>query len=286
LRSLLSGPPAGETWIGDDAAVVSRRDGRLLLAADAVVAGVHVDLSLSGLADVGWKAVAVNVSDIAAMGGEPGHALVTVVVPGGCALEDLYAGIAEAADEYRCPVVGGDLTSGAELVVAVAVTGWVDGAPLLRSGARSGERLFVTGPLGASAAALRELRSGTGEGAAHRRPRARVAEGRAARDAGATAMLDLSDGLVLDLRRLADASGVGVAVDDVPVAAGATEDEALSGGEDYELLFAAPDRARVLDAFAAAGCRPPVEIGRVTEDPGERRWRDGDLPEGGWEHQW
>ena len=99
-------------------------------------------------------------------------------------------------------------------------------------------------------------------------------------------MLDLSDGLVLDVRRLGEASGVGIAVDDVPVATGATEDEALAGGEDYELLFTAPDEARVLEAFAASGCRPPVEIGRVTADPDERRWRGGDLPEGGWEHQW
>jgi thiamine-monophosphate kinase len=99
-------------------------------------------------------------------------------------------------------------------------------------------------------------------------------------------MLDLSDGLTLDLRRLADASGVGVVVDAVPVAEDATWDEAVSGGDDYELLLAAPDPDRVIDAFAAAGLDRPIEIGRCTPDAAERVLGDGPLPEGGWEHRW
>ena len=272
LRWLAERVPAA----GDDCAVVAAPPGPLLLAADAVVAGVHADLSLTSVADLGWKALAVNVSDVAAMGGRPLHALVTVVLSPGASLEALYEGLLAAADAFGCEVVGGDLSGGPVLVVSVAVTGTVDGggSPVLRSGAGPGAGLYVTRPLGASAAGLRRLRAG-GEGSAHARPVPRVAEGTAARLAGATAMLDLSDGLALDVRRLADASGVGVVVDDVPVATGATVDDALAGGEDYELLAASP---APLDGW--------FRVGRCTDDPAERRLGDGPLPEGGWAHTW
>src|ERR1700722_6003763 len=156
IRSALREPPPGETWIGDDAAVVGPTDDgcRQLLCADAGVAGVPPDLTLTGLADLGWKAMAANVSDIAAMGGVPGYALVTVAGPAETELGELYAGIAEAAEEYRCPVVGGDLSEAPALVVSVALTGSVAGAPVLRSGARTGDVIWVTGALGAAAAGL------------------------------------------------------------------------------------------------------------------------------------
>jgi thiamine-monophosphate kinase len=127
-------PPSGETWIGDDAAVVWRGATRLLLAADAVVAGVHADLRLTALEDLGWKALAANVSDIAAMGGEVCHALVTVAGPPETDLAKLFSGIGEAAKHYGCPVVGGDLTNAAVLVVTVAIVGQVEGPAVLRSG--------------------------------------------------------------------------------------------------------------------------------------------------------
>jgi thiamine-monophosphate kinase len=271
-------PPAGpgEVWIGDDAAVLRPPDGPLLLAADALVEGLHWDPSLAGPDDAGWKALAVNVSDVAAMGGRPLHCVVTVAVPAGRAgdLDRLYDGLEAAAKAFDCPIVGGDLTGGPALVVTVAVTGTVDdGDPVLRSGARPGNLLLVTGPLGAASAALRERR-------AMPRVTPRVAEGTAARQGGATAMLDLSDGLLMDLRRLAEASEVGVVVDDVPVAGGATREDALGGGDDYELLFSAPS----LPAFP--GLAAPVVIGRCTADAAERRLGDGPLPEGGWEHDW
>jgi thiamine-monophosphate kinase len=165
-------------------------------------------------------------------------------------------------------------------VITVAVTGTVDaGVPVLRSGAEPGDLLLVTGPLGAASAALRERRPSP-------RVAPRVAEGTAARLGGATAMLDLSDGLLMDVRRLAEASGVGVVVDDVPVGLGATSEDALGGGDDYELLLAAPSGADVRDAFEEARLVPPVVIGRCTADPGERRLGSGPLPEGGWEHDW
>ncbi len=301
IQLLLPGAPAGEVWIGDDAAVVSPSAGPLLLATDLTVVGVHADLELVALDDLGWKALAVNVSDLAAMGGRPERALVSVAVPAGTDIDLLYSGLAEAARDYACPVVGGDLANADTLVVSVAVTGKVPGGrAVLRSGASAGDILWVTGPLGASAAGLSYLRAARAKAVdevteagpavaaaivAHRRPRARVAEGQAAAAAGATAMIDVSDGLGLDLNRLAVASGVGVALDEVPVADGATMDDALGGGEDYELVFAAPDVQAVADAFATAGLRTPIRIGVCTAEPSERRVKGGPLLVTGWQHR-
>lgn len=286
-----SGPvQPGEIWIGDDAAVVTPPAGMLVLATDAAVAGVHADLSLVGLDDLGWKALTAAVSDVGAMGARPLHALVTVCVPPGTDLDLLASGVAAASAAWSCPVVGGDLSTATEVVVSVAVTGILEGPapPVTRSGARPGDRLAVTGPLGGSAAGLRVLRAAgapdAGLAEAHRRPLARLAEGRAARDAGATAMIDVSDGLAIDLHRMADASGVGFRLDAVPVAPGATREEALGGGEDYELVVATPDPAALAGAFAAAGLRAPVVIGACTADPAERRLGDEPLARLGWEH--
>lgn len=292
IRSLLPGAPPGETWIGDDAAVVAAPAGSLLLAADLVVAGVHVDLDLVGIDDMGWKAMSVNVSDIAAMGGRPRHALVSVAGPASTDLDALFAGLAEAARNYGCQVVGGDLANFGGLVVSVAVTGTSEGGPaVLRSGARPGDSLFVTGALGASAAGLELLRSGRGGASselasAYRRPKARVEEGLAARAGGVTAMIDVSDGLGIDLDRLAVASGVGLVLAEVPVAKGATADQALGGGEDYELVFSAPDLDAVAAAFESAGLRAPVRIGTCTADPRERRLDGARLQPKGWQHEW
>ena len=251
--------------IGDDAAVVDPPTGNLLLAADAVVAGVHTPPDLP-LEDLGWKAVVANVSDIAAMGGRPLHLLVTVAAPPGTDLDRLFDGVAEAAQAYVCPVVGGDLTASDSLVVTVAVTGTVDGTPVRRSGAAPGEGIYVTGPLGAAAA------SGW-----TRRPVARIAEGVDARRVGATAMIDVSDGLLSDLGHIVDESGVGFALDEVPVAPGATLDQALTGGEDYELLFTAPA------TLLPIGFR----IGVCTADPSVRTLGGEPVPSsgGGWEHR-
>jgi thiamine-monophosphate kinase len=310
IRRGLPPSPAGETWIGDDAAVVAGPAGSsLLLAADAVVEGVHFDLDLVDAADVGWKALAVNVSDIAAMGGRPLHALVTVVGASAFMIEALVRGLAEAAAAYECAIVGGDLSSGPCLVVSVAITGTTgEREAVLRSKAQPGDLLFVTGTLGRSAAGLRTLRAHAGRAArapadlggeaqpaggptaspelaaAYRRPVARVVEGLAASASGATAMIDISDGLGIDLDRLATASGVGVVLDVVPTAEGATRDEALAGGEDYELVFAARDPGAVARAFEAARLRPPIRIGACVADPTLRRIGAELLAVSGWEH--
>jgi thiamine-monophosphate kinase len=305
-------PPAGEVWIGDDAAVVAAPAGsREVLTTDLVVEHVHFDLRLCSLGDVGFKALMVAASDLAAMGARSDHALVSIVAPPGLDLDALASGLAAASSDTGCVIVGGDLSGGPLLVVSVAVSGGLD-APsdrgaLLRSGAGPGDHLFVTGPLGGSAAGHRLLLgelephgrdagSGTaglpsgpavadGLVRAFRRPRARLGEGRAARRAGASAAIDVSDGLAADIGHLSRASGVGIALDTVPVVPGATEDEALHGGEDYELVVATPDPDRLGREFESAGMRPPVPIGRCTDPGGSVVLAGTALPADGWVHR-
>jgi thiamine-monophosphate kinase len=282
-------PPDGQIWIGDDAAALPQADGSwLLLAADTVVAGVHADLALTGLDDLGWKALVASVSDVAAMGGTPEHALVTVAGPPGTDLARLYDGLAEAAAAYACPIVGGDLANADCLVVTVAITGRCPGPPVRRDGAQSGDAIWVSGPLGASAAGLRALRTGGDVDAnlerAHARPAARVPAGTAARRAGGTAMIDVSDGLAADVDHIASSSGVGVRLEAIPVAEGATRDDALYGGEDFALVFCAPATAPVAEAFSELDA--PTRIGTCTADPGERTLDGHPFEPGGWEHHW
>jgi thiamine-monophosphate kinase len=295
LSAWVGAPPAGEIWIGDDAAVVEVPAGPLVLAVDAAVAGVHADLNLVSLADLGWKAMAAAISDIAAMGARPRHALATFCVPPGTDVELLSRGVAEAQAEWSCPVIGGDLTGAEQVVVSIAVTGCLEPPnqpATTRAGASPGDLLFLTGPVGASAAGLRVLRSGrltrsdTALATAHRRPRARVAEGGAARAAGATAMIDVSDGLARDIHRIAVASGIGIDLDRLPVADGATQEEALGGGEDYELVIAVPpDRAEpMLAAFKDAGLRAPAAIGRCTQHVGQLDLFGQSIAPVGWRH--
>ncbi len=304
----------------DDAGVVRLPGGEsLVVSVDSVVEGVHFDLSFCAPSDVGWKALMQALSDLAAMGASPVGALIALGVPG--VRDDLGVdvdvgfenrggagarggggelalgvtdGVAEASAASGCPVVGGDVSSAGQLVVAVTVLGTVDGggAPVSRSGARPGDLVLVTGPCGASAAGLRELRAASAEAEAdarraYRRPVARLAEGDLARRCGAHAMIDVSDGLALDLHRLADASGVGFSLDDVPVAAGATFEEALGGGEDYELLLAVAesDVESVEAGFDDAGLREPVRLGRIVEDPELRVLGTSPLERLGWQHR-
>ena len=291
LSGQLPRPPEGEVWSGDDTAVVAvpgmgpdiSGGLRLLLTADAVVSGIDADLSLTSLQDLGWKAMAVNLSDIAAMGGTPGHALVSVVGAGPEQLGSIYEGILEAAAAYNCPVVGGDLSAGTELVVSVALTGWVNGPPVLRSGAKPGDTIWVTGPLGGAAAGLRLLRQAgcpapTGPQEmtaaeselvrAHVRPRPALSEGAVAREIGATAMIDVSDGLVADLSLIADLSGVGFELLDIPVAPGATLAEALGGGDDYVLVFTMPALDGASPDGASSGRASPNSASPDRDWPG------------------
>jgi thiamine-monophosphate kinase len=286
----------------DDAGVVTVPGGGSVVASvDSVVEGVHFDLALCSPADTGWKASMGALSDLAAMGAAPLAALVALCVPGGTGEGELavaiMSGVAEASEASGCPVVGGDVSSAGSVVVAVTVLGTVPGGgePVARSGAAPEDAIVVTGPCGGSAAGLRVLRASTpgtpGRGlrqacTSYCRPVARLSEGDTARRLGAHAMIDVSDGLALDLHRLADASAVGFRLDDVPVAEGATLDEALGGGEDYELVFTLSPSALdgLSTSFGAAGLRPPVRIGTVVADPAERTLEGRPLPRLGWQH--
>jgi thiamine-monophosphate kinase len=199
-------------------------------------------------------------------------------------------GVAEASDVAGCPVVGGDVSESAVLFVAVTVLGTIEpggGPPVGRSGALPGDAVLLTGPCGGSSAGLRALRAGSGPGTAYRRPLARLRDGQVARRGGAHAMIDVSDGLALDLHRLADVSGVGFSLDEVPVAAGATLGDALGGGEDYELLMAVSteDADDLMDAFERDGLRRPARIGTVLADPALRLFGDARLERLGWQHR-
>jgi thiamine-monophosphate kinase len=242
--------------IGDDAAVLAPD---LVWTCDLLVEDVHFRRSTTALDDLGWKALAVNVSDVAAMGAEPVAALVAVVVGPGWSdadLEEIYVGLAACAEATGCPVIGGDVSQGPALTLAVTVLGRTE-RPVLRSGARPGDVVAVTGSLGGSEAGRLLL-----EGMVvprgvdrdhlarrHRRPQARLDASRVLAPV-AHALLDVSDGVASDARRLAERSGVTVVLDldRLPLDAGVTEVAAAlgcapgvyaaTGGEDYELLVA------------------------------------------------
>lgn len=250
---------SGELWIGDDAAVLANG---LLVATDALVAGLDWRDDWSTPADVGWKSVMVNASDIAAMGGRTTHLLVSLVVADGFDVDAFYDGVIEACAALGCAVVGGDLSGGAQTVVSVTALGSTD-APVTRSGARRGDGVFVSGPLGAAA---RDLRNGGGQ--AHRRPTAYLGP----IPEGLTAMIDVSDGFLADCAHLAAASGLCLALDNVPVAEGATLDDALRGGDDYVLVATS---AQPVDGWTPVGTC--VEGSGVT-------WQGAPVTAKGWEH--
>ncbi|MEA2427065.1 MAG: thiamine-monophosphate kinase [Thermoleophilaceae bacterium] len=258
------GEPGGRvlTGPGDDAAVV-RAEGVCATSIDTVVDGVHFELATHSPADVGHKALATALSDIAAMGAEPGEAYVSLALPGGLG-EDAALELVEAmralARRTGTTIAGGDVVGGPALYVSVAVTGWAPsaGALVYRRGARPGDLVGVTGELGASGAGLLVLRgkAQSPEGdrliARHRRPEPRLEEGRALAAAGASAMIDVSDGVATDARHLANASGVELELRlaGLPVAPGVADVTgdprrfAATAGDDYELLFTLPPERR------------------------------------------
>src|SRR4051812_9180668 len=258
-------------WTGDDAAVTRAR-AFAVTSIDTLVDGVHFRRATHGLRDIGWKALAAALSDLAAMGADAGEAYVSVVLPDDVEEPlELIHGMGELASETGMTIAGGDVVAGPVLVLTAAVTGWADSEDELvgRDGARPGDLVAVTGELGGSEAGRRELEAGEGDPelvARHLRPHPRLAEGRALAAAGATAMIDLSDGLATDARHVAERSGacIRIRLGDVPRAAGVTAEEAATGGDDYELLVTVPPE-RQETAEAAA---PLTWIGEVSAGDG------------------
>jgi thiamine-monophosphate kinase len=235
--------------IGDDCAIFRPRGaaGDLLFTTDLFIEDVHFRRDTHRPADVGWKVLARGLSDIAAMGGEPRFCLLSLALApwtGNRWIDAFYRGLLRLAARAGAPLVGGDLGHAEKLACDIVVCGSVPGGTALRrDGARPGDDIYVSGKLGGSALGL-----ATGTGAAwirHTRPEPRLALGRYLRiRAKATAAMDLSDGLSLDLHRLCLASGVAADIVAPPLFRGATLEQALHGGEDYELLFTVrPGRA-------------------------------------------
>lgn len=302
IRARFPSPPAPELGIGDDGALLVPRPGHLLaVSTDSLLAGVHFRAE-DPPADVGHKAAAVNLSDLAAMAAEPAACLLALSLPGADAgwLDGFLDGLGALARRHGMALVGGDTTRG-PLAVTLTVLGWVpSGQALRRDAARPGDEVWVTGTLGDAAAAL-----ALGEAADPwllarlRRPEPRCAAGLALRGL-AHAAIDLSDGLLGDLGHVLAASGCGADLElaalpaSPALCAAVPEAETrwryqLCGGDDYELAFTAPPERReaVRAALAAQGVAA-TRIGRIDQRPGLRLQRpDGRLwppPARAWQH--
>ena len=232
-RSIIQG-------IGDDCAVIRPTAGSdLVFTTDFVLEGRHFHLDTHTPADIGHKALARSLSDLAAMGSEPVFCLVSLAIRPELAsrwTKGFYKGLLALADRYKVTLAGGDLSSFEKVVVDVMCCGRVPkGKAILRSGAKPGDKIYVTGPLGAAAHSGWRLRATP-----------RIEAGLKLRNL-VSAGMDLSDGLSLDLRRLCIESNVGADLRTalIPIAPGATLEQALHGGEDYELLFTAPGKIKV-----------------------------------------
>jgi thiamine-monophosphate kinase len=264
IRKMASGSshPLLIRGIGDDCAILRPRPNEeLVFTTDFVLEGRHFTLEGTRASEIGHRALTRSLSDLAAMGSEPVFCLVSLAVPAelsGAWINGFYRGLLALAREHKMALAGGDLARFDKIVADVMCCGRVPrGKAMLRSAAKSGDAIYVTGKLG---------RSG--------KPQPRVAEGLALRRSGVSAAIDISDGLVIDLHRLCIESGVSAELDEIPLAKGATLDDALYRGEDYELLFTAR-----LGKFQA------TRIGTITAGkPGQVSMKGKVLPTKGFDH--
>lgn len=294
LLRLLANDPAAQ-GLADDVAILPVGDARLILTSDTMVEGVHY-LPTDPPADIGWKLAAVNLSDLAAKGAKPVGCLLNYALSGDDAWDEAFiAGLGEALDRHAMPLLGGDtvkMPTGSARSYSLTAIGEATGAVPTRSGAQPGDRLYLSGPVGDAGIGL-VLASADAAASgplveAYRRPRPRLAEG-ALLAPHATAMMDVSDGLLIDASRMGQASGVAITINHIPLspalervrgASTAVQIAAARAGDDYELLFTMP-----------RGLTPPVRaipVGHVAAGSGLTLMIDGaviPLPDSlGWEH--
>jgi thiamine-monophosphate kinase len=292
-------PPEVLVSTGDDCAVLRLGERDWAAASDMLVFGHHFK-DWAAPEDVGYKAVAINVSDVAAMGGTPRFVLTSGGAPDPETALRCFGGLLEACEVFGVYPLGGDTTRASALTVDVAILGELSSPPVLRSGAQPGDLLAVTGELGGSAAGLLVLEGGASAPGRlvrrHLRPEPRVEAGSVAARLGVGAMIDLSDGLAADARRVCERSGVGcridlgllpVAQDTQRVAGSLGRDPgvlAATGGEDYELLIFAPEP--LLSTLAGTVEVPLTTIGEVTGGADVVFQHEGERVEGlsGWDH--
>jgi thiamine-monophosphate kinase len=272
---------------GDDCAFIEVGSARLALSCDLSVEGTHFRLGWLNPWEIGWRATAAALSDLAAVAASPMGVLVSVAVPLEWPEEhftEVMEGVGAAVASVGAVVWGGDVVRADRAAVDVSVVGQLDGEPVRRSGARVGDELWVTGALGGPFRAIAAWKVGTEPDQAARErfahPVPRVADARWLREQGARAMIDLSDGLLADAAHLAVASGLGWAIDPdlVPIhPAAEVVEEALVSGEEYELLVALPSGTApsLAEAFRARFGHPLTKIGVAEAAAGVRLLRRG-----------
>jgi thiamine-monophosphate kinase len=282
--------PKDSSWqrlligIGDDAAAWQVDNTIQLATTDSLVQDTHFDLNITTWEELGWKSIAVNLSDIAAMGGIPEYALISLALPGeletSC-ISSLYQGMAQIANQFGVAIVGGNIACASKAMITVTILGSLESTSALsRSSAVPGDQIAVTGYLGLSAAGLKMLRQNLSFDAettqllrqAHLKPTPRINEGRNLLRHGVKAAIDISDGLIADLTHICKASKVSARINqsDLPIHSAVKNNFksdylqlALSGGEDYELLFTASNQ--VINQIKPAISCPVAVIGEVTQ---------------------
>jgi len=307
--------PQDSSWqrlligIGDDAAAWQGDSSIQLATTDSLIQDTHFDLNVTTWEELGWKAIAVNLSDIAAMGGVPKYALISLALPGELetdCISSLYQGMAQIANQFGVAIIGGNIASASRTMITVTVLGSLESkSALTRSAALPGDQVAVTGYPGLSAAGLKMLKQKLSFDAetsrllrrAHLQPTPRINEGQVLLRHGVKAAIDISDGLIADLTHICKASKVSARInkDSVPIHPilqsnfkSDCQQLALSGGEDYELLFTAS--SQIINQVKQAISCPVTVIGEITEGtPGQVTLIDAagkSIPwrQGGWEH--
>ena len=297
--------------IGDDAAAWHSETQTQLATVDSLFQDVHFSLDITPWQELGWKALAVNLSDIAGMGGVPRYALISLALPDHTEVDDvtaLYKGMIELAQQSAVAIVGGDTTSAPLVAITITIFGSAknqDKHILTRSAAKVADKVAVTGFLGAAAAGWEMLskqlqfdpKTSACLRVAFLHPYPRIAEGQLLVGQGVKAAIDVSDGLISDLNHICQASGVGarIEIDRLPIEPAVKAnfgdralELALSGGEDYELLFTTS--VEVIDSIRAATCCPITIIGEIVADKANKitlvdsKGKPVSVPKKGWEH--